>query len=225
MMTEEQQTPAYRKAFFDLCKELYVEEYQRVEAINQRAVNLITLFSAIGGAIYVIASLICVNGYPQSLVIVGYVSLGVSLVSAIIGIIFLFLTIFPKKTRNMATLDKWNDWLEEREKYQHPTPTTIETDLYNYVAGQLANGQAARFQNNEKCFGFLKKAQIYLVVTLFALLVAAGSQLFICCPANEEEGTMHPIEASTPPQPLPPPPPPPPPPPEETIKTADDKKK
>jgi hypothetical protein len=147
------------KDFYDLCYDQYRQEMNEADTLYQKAGVMLVALPVLAGAIVYVGRIDLINlaltrvdsFLYHAAAVVGMLAIGVS-------VVHLFLCIYPKQYKTLASMNVWHAWREEYQAYlkskkkdakDDPTEPLDEATIKE-LCSRLVEAQPANAQINEK---------------------------------------------------------------------------
>jgi len=159
-------------SFLQLCREEYRREFDRIENIQRRATQWLTLLSAIAVALHWASPIEIFYKTSCSVIDVLYaISWVIACMTFMSGVCFMFGFIFIKKFRVIPPLTKIKERLINCIQIKED-PAAIEFLLFGFLSDEYAESQKDAIAKNEKRLIMLTCLQVSVLVSLVFLLIS-----------------------------------------------------
>ena len=147
--------------FYELCYEQYKHEMSESDRIYQRAGIMLAVLPLIGVVMAKLGRQDIVDLFFTRVdTFLFYLSFVVAACTMVASVVFLFISILPRKYKTLANMDVWQDWREKYQKYldairEDDTQTEeasnlLDMAMFENVSPKLAEAQPINAELNEK---------------------------------------------------------------------------
>ena len=168
----------YHVKFYELCYQQYINEFERTEQYHQKIGFWLTAMLAIGAASYALGRVdFIAQVRTDAFVFVWCCAAVVVWLSLAVGAFSIFRTLLLRDTLMIATMDKWQEWLEAVDNRENPPDEDrvreINDTLTLSLIRDLAKCQSKCFQENTKRANWFKILQYSVCCSAFFIAVQA----------------------------------------------------
>lgn len=174
--------------FYQLCYDQYLQEMKEAEILYQRAGVMLVALPLLSTAAVALGRIdilkLCFTRVDTFLYYFAFV---VAILSIAGSIVFLLLCVYPRKYETLATMDFWQKWREEYQKYLSDTRRSAEsgdtgeldTAMINNVCSKLVEAQPINARINEKRRKSFQKSVLMASVALASIGLQALMSLIL----------------------------------------------
>ena len=168
--------------FYNLCYDLYKREGDDTDVIYQRAGVLLIALPILGGVTVKMGRTdILVDCFARVDTFFYYLATSVSLLSVFISAVFLILTVYPRKYQGLASMDVWQKWRGEYQKYSEGKEkadvpleaSSIDEAMIRNMCPKLAEAQAKNAKKNEKRRKYFQRSVLMAAISMVAMSAQA----------------------------------------------------
>jgi hypothetical protein len=168
----------YHVKFYELCYQQYINEFERTNQFHQKIGLWLTAMLAIGAASYVLAHSVLIEQIRTDTFVFMQCFAAVAVwLPLAFGAYSVFRTLRVRDTKMIATMDKWQKWLEAVDNRDNPPDESriqeINDTLTLNLIRDFAKCQSECFQENTKRAEWFKKLQDSVFCSAFFLAIQA----------------------------------------------------
>lgn len=174
--------------FYQLCYDQYQQEMKEAETLYQRAGVMLVALPLLSTATVALGRIdilkLCFTRVDTFLY---YLASVVAILSIAGGVVFLLLSVYPRKYETLATMDVWQKWRDGYQKYlseskgSEVSSDTGELDMamVNNLCSKLVEAQPINAQINEKRRKSFQKSVLMAAVALATIGLQALMYLIL----------------------------------------------
>ena len=168
----------YHVKFYELCYQQYVNEFGRADQYHQKIGLWLTAILAIGAASYALVRSVLIEQIRTDTFVFMQCFVAVAVwLSLAFGAYSVFKTLRVRNTKMIATMDKWQKWLDDVDNKDNPPNETRMREINDALTLNLirdfAGCQSECFLENTKRAEWFKKLQDSVFCSVFFLAIQA----------------------------------------------------
>ena len=167
--------------FYEVCYDHYKQEMSEAEGLYQKASVMLVALPLMGTIMAALGRLDILNlCFTRVDAFLFYLAFLVAAAALATSAVFLFLCVCPRQYKTLATMDVWQKWRADYQKYLsekdegagNGAGATLDAAMFENLCPRLAEAQPVNAEINEK----RRKAFKWSVLMAAIALVAVGVQ-------------------------------------------------
>lgn len=173
--------------FYELCYDQYKQEMSEAEGLYQKAGVILVVLPLVGTVMVTLGRLdilgLCFVRVDAFLFYLAFLVASLALAASTL---FLFLCVYPRKYKTLASMDVWQQWRENyqkflREKEENPgdDPAVLDAAMFVNLCPRLAEAQPINAEINEKRRTQFKRSVLWAAIAFGAVGIEALFHLIL----------------------------------------------
>ena len=172
--------------FYELCYDQYKQEMNEADSLYQRASVMLAVIPLLGAIMVKLSRFdILDRCFIRVDAFLFYLAFVVATIALAVSTVFLFLYVYPRRYKTLASMDVWEKWREDYQKYLDAQKDgaggsiSLDEAMFRNICPRLAEAQPINAEINEKRRKAFKRSVLWAAIGLAAVGVQALFHLIL----------------------------------------------